>query len=445
MIDMRQDLEKLGAELWPDDAVLRPPEHGGLHPTGPPWWRGTRSVLVGVATAALIFLVIAVGLSLSRSRESTGSAVPHGSGSGPIGPLEMVSPSAGWSISGGLVAHTSDAANTFVDVTPVGIDSNHQVNASARLDAQHAWVVVGAPTGTSTWTVYRTSDGGSTWNSSSVGMHGGNADITFVDSLHGWLQTTQLINGDRTQAVRLVKSTDGGVSWTTIFTTEQRNVVDLNSPPGDCLSRGIRFATTQRGFMGLNCPPGAAPQMDMTEDGGSTWRRLTLPRPSLPAGFVWGSSVDAPIFDNAASGTAFMSACVGTHTECQLAAVIYRTWNGGRDWTPGTVVGVSGGAVSFGDAFHAWAPLGCLTPCNSPLPVVLLHTSDAGITWDSLPIPSALGPNRHGFQQFNFVSSVVGFGTSWLAGPGGSNPTRNDFRTNDGGRTWMPFSPRLTH
>ena len=158
--------------------------------------------------------------------------------------------------------------------------------------------------------VMRTTDGGQTWTSISMAAHANLLiDTYFVDDLHGWVVggsggTTY----DKLRPVVMFTS-DGGKSW--------ENKLDnsgIDFPTGEWGWK-IQFLTTQIGFVSLENDTAAA--ILKTTDGGRSWTRIPITDPQRNVelegiGFLneqvgwvggWGHGFTSGNADGTTSGT----------------------------------------------------------------------------------------------------------------------------------------------
>lgn len=383
----------------------------------------------------LVLLAGSASVTTARVQHPGIRGVAHGRGTGLIWTLDMKSPSPGWGWGPTLVTHTADGAERLVDVTPVGIDRSHPVQAETALDALHAWIVTGSSTQSGTFRVYRTQNGGATWSSTIISAQQA-GDITFVDTRHGWMQASRLIDHHRINRVTLSRTIDGGATWSSIYQTRRRITIQPNMQAGDCQWSLVQFTTPLQGVVGVSCDKTASVEIARTHDGGRTWHRLTLPALRRPPGTVLWSGVGS-LSLSTSSGSAFITLCVGDQRSCTYYGTVYRTGDGGRTWSAGQKVVRPRESVVFAGPAHIWLPYGCLTRCDSAPQI--LRTSDAGAHWTSMRLPAALASNMHGSRQFQFVSPSVGFA---VAGDEFAPQTRF-FRTTDGGHSFHRFMPRM--
>lgn len=185
---------------------------------------------------------------------------------------------AGWSE---YAAKTTDAGNTWTTMTP-GADVWYYTDVVFK-DSQNG--IIGAHTHSDTGEIYYTSDGGNTWTTA-TGV------VPFPDKL-------TYVGGDTyfmiSNAGYIQKSTDNGVSWTTVLS-------------GAGVLAGIEFYDMNTGF---------AVGDDIvlkTIDGGDTWQTITV------------ANSPGPIWHDVAWQDADHVTLVGT------PEVIFASEDGGETW-----------------------------------------------------------------------------------------------------------------
>jgi hypothetical protein len=351
------------------------------------------------------------------------------------------------------LAHTSDGAQTFIDVTPPTVGADRFIRSHDFLDSKRAWVLVGVIAVAVKQTLERTVDGGATWTLLGSVTPEGGAVLTFLDSNHGWLIGGNLLgcpgqDGSCRPTARqttLERTTDGGVTWSVVYQTIQHwtssqpiNITGLGGQesalPGvsDCGWNGAapQFLSAQIGFVGLMCPGADRPTAATTVDGGSTWRKMVFAAPPGPAGTAVLSSVDRIQFFSSRDGVAFASRCSGDSSSCLTSGAMLVTRDGGVTWSGGTAIHAVGVTLQAIDTTHAWL---LDTSASS-----LLLTSDAGITWETVRLPPYLMP-RGGSMSFQLVTHTTGFAMIWTA----PTPDPKFYRTEEGGHTFQAFTARL--
>ncbi len=339
--------------------------------------------------------------------------------------LQMVSPRIGWALrwtsnpgslapSSLVPARTTDGGRTWTDVTP----STARVAPSSAsdlfvLDAERAWLGVGT-------TLYSTSDGGGSWTRLSTFDHLGSLD--FVNAQDGWdMENLGAAMGQ--DAVAIYRSTDGGRRWFLVARTPSLvgSGVSLGGLITNCDKNGIVFATPSDGWITEYCNGGSI-GFFATHDGGSSWAQQYLPAPSACSD---GCGVSPPTFFGSTGFVTVGGASMlfVTHDTGATWARVSLPVNRSRSWI-----------VQFVDARHGFVVPG--SPAGGAAGHVLYTTSDAGTTWT--PIHSDIGFNQ--YETFDFVSPEAGI--IWIQAGDvlGLSPT---YRTSDGGRIWVRFTPTL--
>ncbi len=384
---------------------------------------------------------IAGALLMAACSSSPSSALPPArsanlSGSGS---LQMLNGSDGWTYGNDLVGRTTDGGHTFENVTPPGAGGEKQFVYPYFLDSEHAWIwlVEWNQSVLASATLERTSNGGTSWTAMLFERHvaGGTA---FIDARHGWMTTGRQLADNAEVEDTLWRTTDGGRSWASVFVSTYRLDIQPSIQRGGCHWLGdVAWTTTTHGLAGVSCPFDTPPAVEVTDDGGSTWRAVRLPNLPAREGIALFNSVTQIHSFGGGRLAASVSRCVGSDgSSCYPYGSLYRSADGGLTWTPGAVV-ERGGGLFMPDADHAWMPDACVTTeCDG---TDLISTSDAGAHWQSLPLPRALWPNLHGSRNYSVVTPLTAYvvATNAMAG------TADYYETIDGGRTFNKFEPRF--
>jgi photosystem II stability/assembly factor-like uncharacterized protein len=284
--------------------------------------------------------------------------------------------------------------------------------------------------------ILATTDGGRTWRRQHTGGEAFRS-LEFVDAAHGWAVAAR----------RLLRTTDGGGRWARVAEPpEPLERVDFVSATvgwgtgGGMLSRsgdgGRSWRPVRRGIdsvcfsdprTGWAAGHGSVLR---TGDGGRSWRSVfSAPRwlaPQTGAAVGCAGRLVAYVYfvDGGAAGN--------------IAQVVYRTVDGGRQWRPVLAEGMLirrfpglraqtenyPGPFQVVDARHA-VFLGFCPQCERQAAAVLSVTSDAGLRWTRRRVPVRCAPVS---GDVWFVDSAHG----WIALP----ECRELLATADGGRSW---------
>jgi photosystem II stability/assembly factor-like uncharacterized protein len=210
--------------------------------------------------ALIVGLVVAVNWA-GRSSPSPPNAVAN---SGQIAAMHFFSPNAGWILTGEKLLMTRDGGAHWRDITPGPREPPRiQIGTARFLDPDRGWTGVVGGFGTQSVQIFRTTDGGTTWQLSQVTVNDPlSMSFDFVDPQHGWMVVaTQTTNGIAGFG-QLSQTADGGATWTA-----------LPSPPS---GHAVRFINLRTGWTvgGANFD-----QLFVTHDGGESWQQQRVPVP----------------------------------------------------------------------------------------------------------------------------------------------------------------------
>ena len=129
-------------------------------------------------------------------------------------------------------------------------------------------------------TLYRTADGGQTWQAGAVPFGGGWVQFQEDKNVAVILVDRGVAAGS--QGVDLYQTSDGGATWNLISRADPENPSDQGIPFGGNKS-GVTFLDSARGWVTGFIPDGwRAVYLYATQDGGKTWQLVPL---DLPAGW----------------------------------------------------------------------------------------------------------------------------------------------------------------
>ncbi len=344
--------------------------------------------------------------------------------------IEMLDARNGWGIGGtrssgsaNRIFRTGDGGVTWIEVTPPEPAPAPGAEVSAAVgyfaDTQTGWVTFHAAIPSSVPenpVVWRTADGGATWQTGSVLDTSGLTEtywvshIVFSGTNYGWLMA-HVGAGMNHDYVAIYRSTDGGANWT--------RVVDPMIDGGiqSCSKTGLAFSDGSNGWLTGNCNGvRAGAFLYQTADGGAHWNPVDLAAPAdhpdiftadpyacgVHAPFLNGSlaylGVECSDMVNPAAGS------IGyLYRSASGAAPIPQTYPGGEIFTlDGNRIWALGREIFRSDTAGAgW-------------------TKIAAVTWDG---------------QFDFVSADLG----WAAVRKGSE--FGLVSTTDGGSLWIQLAP----
>jgi photosystem II stability/assembly factor-like uncharacterized protein len=220
-------------------------------------------------------------------------------------------------------------------------------------DSLRGWV------GGDSGSIFYTSDGGLNWNQQQTNTINKIMKLFFLDDNRAWALAwdDEIASDNLFYGTEILKTTDGGLNW---------NVEQYREE--SVFLRGIYFLDTLKGFVG-----GVPGQFLMTTDGGLTWRQAIIDSMSLSNFPV----IDFKFYDNL-----YGYACGGRF---DFAGVIWRTSNGGANWTP---IDTSFAPPDEIWDIHLFDSLNVIGVGGDPdlNGVGIIHSSDAGISWNYFEI-----------------------------------------------------------
>ena len=253
----------------------------------------------------------------------------------------------------------------------------------------------------STARVYKTTNGGANWSSSTVS--GTIRSIRFTDALNGWL-------GSLTYPY-LRKSTDGGATWNTVSNFPE-------GPTGIC---GM-FSTDSLHIFGVGAwNTTRTPYFVKTTNGGESWTMRNMSD-------VAGALVDIYFF-SPDTGYVVGASVDGADLNTKKALVL-RTTDGGISWTKvyeGTQAGRLGWKILFPTPTTGYVSLEPFPLSQANIPQYL-KTTNRGQNWTVQSFPQ--GSYTLEMQGLQFLSNGQ---RGWAGGF-----RSQAYETTDGGTTWNP-------
>jgi photosystem II stability/assembly factor-like uncharacterized protein len=318
----------------------------------------------------------------------------------------MISLSTGWGLTDQWVMRTIDGGRTWENISPKGGLGPKAALRGDFLDAMTAWVQLPDPTDAARSTLFRTSDGGDSWDP--IQLPFGAADLQILDATHGFAFETYDCASAACPA-RLFATSDNGKTWSLMAAAAP--TPGTGGLPLAGVKTGVRFRDPLNGVLtGAETRSGQA-ALWVGADGGKTWEKRELPVPGgLQASQI---SLDPPVFL-----TGKEMVMPATYSSSRLARLFYLSHDGGQTWTANSPVYNSGlWAVAGVRDFYVWDG------------TTLQATHDAGKTWTV--VKTAFRPGRN-LLQVEF--SGAKYGWALVSEPQSGLVILH--KTTDGGRTW---------
>lgn len=342
------------------------------------------------------------------------------------------------------ILRTTDGGQTWIDASPPSVPNRTWHHTQFFLDSTHAWVAEASRTAAacvSQVTIFRTSDGGKTWQQAGAvpvknpkpsddifNVYGSQDWMGFVDPQHGWLLVVspQFSPSAMITASTLYMTEDGGSHWRLIATNPGMSALSAVATchPNTFSIGGIRFTSATTGWMLVACP---AQTVLTTQDSGATWRAQQLPDCVC--------QVYQPIFIDSTH-----AAITGSNSAVMLA-----TADGGASWVQHQLPAAALRFFSFTDPNNGW--LVAVEQLPKSYDTAVHRTTDGGKSWSLLGKPgfatSTSTKNAYyPISSLQFVDANVGFvalgplAGPQMTGPDTFGPQFQLLGTQDGGRSW---------
>ncbi|MCB0101653.1 MAG: hypothetical protein H6635_10685 [Anaerolineales bacterium] len=327
--------------------------------------------------------------------------------------IEMMDEANGWALTEQNLIRTDDGGVTWYDVTPQDLREVGYFVYFNFLDTNHAWMQLpdmnNLPNG---GTLYRTSDGGLTWEAFATPFSDGL--FHFIDEQNGWMMAN-LGAGAGSNAVSIFKTRDGGETWERTYTNDPNLEGAENTLPLSGIKYFIVPLDVDTAWIGgVVYAPGET-YLFRTDNSGATWSNINLVLPEN----VTNSDISM-------LGIVFVSQSDGLLalriTSDTPKTIVYRTANGGNTWEQLPI------------EFDGYGQLS--TPSDTEMVFYMdslfYVTDDAGATIQEVTPDVLFGDT---IIDMNFVNARVG----WVVTEDDNG--RSLFRTEDGGATWTQQLP----
>jgi len=319
----------------------------------------------------------------------------------------------GWAMTDSAVLRTDDGGSTWHDVTPPGGPMIGYGAGNAFLDASRAFIT--APDSNDPMhagTLYRTTDGGLTWNMNAIPF--GSGMLRFLDSDNGWA-LAGLGVGAGSNAIAIFQTSDGGVHWTQTFINDPTATGASDSIPLGGLKGVFHARDMQTAWVGGVVYSNATLYLYRTDNGGHDWAQVDAQLPNAAQNAQ--VSIEEIQFLTPADG--FLS--LSFTSETGITRAIYVTHDSGDTWTLTPTLIPNGRSVDFVTATDGFVFDG-----NQ-----FYVTHDACATW-TLVKPDVVFSES--FMSMDFVNTSTG----WVLASDPTTFEANLYKTTDGGASWTP-------
>ena len=331
--------------------------------------------------------------------------------------MKLLNPKVGWAATDRGLFWTADGGVRWRDITPKG-SNPVDIRSVFFLDASVGWVLFVHADQNSfgpSFTVAATSNAGKTWSVKPVKIPrlnpeattlGGDGNIDFVDSLHGWMNLGVLSSANFRLGLLLVTA-DGGRSWGW-----------ASESPG--VSGKIRFTTLKDGWLAGG--PGNQ-ELYVTHDACGSWQKVSLVAPGKGSAETYPLFDQPPVFVDSLHGFLPVTFVAGEGTGGQLT--LFATEDGGKTWNSRRNLPIRGDTSAAVPSTVADSTLIAVSPSNRQLMFGSLGAGRDVARADALVAPDSA------VFELSFVSKARGWA---LTSEGLLSPT-------DGGISWLTITP----
>lgn len=189
--------------------------------------------------------------------------------------LQMINGRDGWAVTENAILRTNDGGATWYDISMSSGEILGYGTPFSFLDAAEAWVIEpDSQDPIYAGTLHHTQDGGLNWHAMPVPF--GNGKLTFLDKNKGWMMVNLGV-GAGSMGVSIFQTTDGGFSWTEVYTNDPNRPNASDSLPLGGLKNNLVALDLQTAWIaGVIYAPDTI-YLYKTTDGGKTWALQPLP------------------------------------------------------------------------------------------------------------------------------------------------------------------------
>jgi photosystem II stability/assembly factor-like uncharacterized protein len=241
--------------------------------------------------------------------------------------------------------------------------------------SQYMRIELSAPSADVVWALttglYVSIDGGATWQLRSLpSTHAPNAEISFVDDHEGWFATGGVPETQCNGAGTSVWHTsDGARSWQELVVVDYEHMGGGGIGYRQC-KQGLSFVDTRQGFLAAS-DPNFRPTIYRTSDGGRNWTGTTLPDPPGYATLAGGDALGPGLVRR--FGSTLLLPAWGMQPNAQMETeYIFRSLDSGATWTSIAATGNGSNNVTL-VTLTRWLKISNAQPA--------FETTDGGRTW----------------------------------------------------------------
>lgn len=290
--------------------------------------------------------------------------------------------------------------------------------------------------------LFLTNDAGKSWSSPSLALVSQQkatpGPIFFLNDHLGWMFVSGIQDGT-SQGNDLLRSTDGGQSWSRLHATVPAPLLPGPRSSGHITS--LSFLNETTGWMMGMTPPDSNDRenywISMTRDGGKSWQEQHLPS---PRGYSSTRllALGQPHFFSARDG---VLPAASTHFD-PTGVCVFITHDGGASWQSQPFFALQNYSDQVVDphlGVSVTVPLPSFTSLTTGWlgNTYVYRTTDSGRSWQhfdhQLPI-------RYSDPGLQFITDRVAFALAYTGEPLNFQAPSELYRTTDGGKSWTTLS-----